>query len=847
MKKKGMRLVAMIEEIKSKEKSKEENKEEKYEIINFLPDLKVKHIGGKKFEIEENEDYIKIPYADGIDDLTVIVGENGVGKTRLVNDILSQSEEKLFIYRLGKDKYIYLQHTDKDDRRRTGEQNFVNNNELELTFSSKIGRKKYNATGSDFKELQIVKFSNSIEKEGGTILLDLSKDVSTTKLLERNKHRTVVLEDMKNQISFIKELMEKETDLEKLFNSHPILRPIISNKQIVIAFRNTIQEVNFNQEWKFLAQRQLSYFKNRRARFIQYFFDILIYIVISNKKRKINDHEYNQELFNLFVKQTHREVPSYYYGQEIVRSLLKNSREEQGRELEKRLQAGDSKAKEFWDKVVTYNSFFEHTPHGKEMISNYESGSTKQKNRLGNAIKTDKVFEELRAIEGINAKVIEHLVSLYKSTDLIDTTNDIDQFSKIQQLLGILSKIEGENYILKNTEYKNIIDRFMGEIIFSWDGLSSGELALLNLFGRLFSIKKGLKANNILLLLDEVDLGLHPEWQRRWISVALPIIKEIFKGKHIQIIMTTHSPIMLSDIYADNVIMLRKDTNGNRIIVENQGMEKNQVTTFGQNIHDLYRDSFFLDSTRGEYAKEQIQETTKVLYELELWQDEESRIFDIYKGKCKERYKELFASDTDDLDKKIDEEAFEVWFSHRSQIEKDIENIKKISNEEEYANLFYEKYYKTKDQGKFTDLFKERFNDDKQIIEKLKSGEIIFPEFNRTNYKDEYKTQYREKYIKLRDDILNNSFIREKIQKSSSDDRFKQILKYRIDAIGEQLIKRKLLSMWDKIWFSETVPEISSGNSELLQQIREVFATNKQVLLKVSEIEELINSHNGEE
>lgn len=119
MKKMGMRLVAMIE-----------SKDEKYEVINFLPDIKVKHTGGKNFKIEEKEDYIKIPYAEGIDDLTVIVGENGVGKTRLVNDILSQSEEKLFIYRLGKDKYLYLQHTDKDDRRRTGEQNFVNNNKV---------------------------------------------------------------------------------------------------------------------------------------------------------------------------------------------------------------------------------------------------------------------------------------------------------------------------------------------------------------------------------------------------------------------------------------------------------------------------------------------------------------------------------------------------------------------------------------------------------------------------------------------------------------------------------------------------------------------------------------------
>ena len=102
MKKRGMRLVAMIEKIKSKD----ENKEEKYGVINFLPDIKVKHIGGKEFKIEENEGYIKIPYAEGIDDLTVIVGENGVGKTRLVNDILSMPADKVFVfYDVDNDRY----------------------------------------------------------------------------------------------------------------------------------------------------------------------------------------------------------------------------------------------------------------------------------------------------------------------------------------------------------------------------------------------------------------------------------------------------------------------------------------------------------------------------------------------------------------------------------------------------------------------------------------------------------------------------------------------------------------------------------------------------------------------
>ncbi|HFR3976990.1 TPA: hypothetical protein ACHVI3_001113, partial [Streptococcus suis] len=100
------------------------------------------------------------------------------------------------------------------------------------------------------------------------------------------------------------------------------------------------------------------------------------------------------------------------------------------------------------------------------------------------------------------------------------------------------------------------------------------------------------------------------------------------------------------------------------------------------------------------------------------------------------------------------------------------------------------------------------------------------------------------------DDILNNSFIREKFQKSSSDDWFKQILKYRIDAIGEQLIKRKLLSMWDNIRFSENLSDSSlekSGMNGLFQKLKEASGNNKQILTIVSEIEELINSHNGEE
>ncbi|HFI2473310.1 TPA: AAA family ATPase [Streptococcus suis] len=899
MKKKGMRLVAMIE-----------SKDEKYEVINFLPDIKVKYTDEKEFKIEKNEGYIKIPYAEGIDDLTVIVGENGVGKTTLLNSISSLSEDRYFIFKnndkidpIHKGRFCYNNWHILNNE-------FTDNNEHQLILDG------HKTTMDDFEEenitdelsyldwmsqkTKIIKYSHSIETNRENVYGDYL-DLSTSDKLNKNKLSEVYYEDFHNQLKLV------------LSNSYGI-----KNIEELLQLSNKIFDISVNVEGLasltdlypyYLAKGIKGDLQAQLTALLKYYIiDCLFTEKIKNNSQTIredineiiSDEELVNKLFecvssdiNLGYKEGKNVIPNsltsefndlnktlqefeadfnaYKNGKEFGLNLHKDSDEfvmsVKGSEKEAfKTYIVENKTvelKELMTKILAFDKYLvSWEEYSNKKISDLLNEITDKQLRLWNK-EIVAVIEELLSDDGevrfTNDFIGEKTIKYHKKEIEYHAKDGYSIIDLDLELVELFFKIVHNelDLILDNTSISYSDDiglslkDILGIIRFSWKGMSSGEYALFNLFGRLYSIVEKVRGDEgVLLLLDEVDLGLHPEWQRRWISVALPIIKEIFKGKHIQIIMTTHSPIMLSDIYADNVIMLRKDTNGNRIIVENQGMEKNQVTTFGQNIHDLYRDSFFLESTRGEYAKEQIQETTKVLYELELWQDEDSRIRDIYKGKCKERYKELFASDTDDLDKKIDEEAFEVWFSHRSQIEKDIENIKKISNEEEYANLFYEKYYKTKDQGKFTDLFKERFNDDKQIIEKLKSGEIIFPEFNETNYKDEYKTQYREKYIKLRDDILNNSFIREKIQKSSSDDRFKQILKYRIDAIGEQLIKRKLLSMWDKIWFSENLSDSPSEKSEmngLFQQLKEASGNNKQILTIVSEIEKLINSHNGEE
>ena len=203
-----------------------------------------------------------------------------------------------------------------------------------------------------------------------------------------------------------------------------------------------------------------------------------------------------------------------------------------------------------------------------------------------------------------------------------DLTNfgTIDKYT--QNLQEIVIHLYNLPEITTNFDYLSSFVNCVSEIKISeilqcvklrWIGLSSGELGLLKSFTNLYSAKIALQKkmlpdvdkDNYLLLLDEVDLGLHPEWQRKWISRALPIIDKIFDDKHVQIIITSHSPIFLSDIYRENILFLEKDNEN----IHRKTIEK----TFGQNIYTLFKNSFFLNDVMGEYAFNTIRDTIEYL------------------------------------------------------------------------------------------------------------------------------------------------------------------------------------------------------------------------------------------
>lgn len=59
-----------------------------------------------------------------------------------------------------------------------------------------------------------------------------------------------------------------------------------------------------------------------------------------------------------------------------------------------------------------------------------------------------------------------------------------------------------------------------------------------------------------LIIIDEIDLHLHPKWQRR----IVPALRETFPN--CQFIITTHSPQVLSEVPAENIFSLYRDENG---------------------------------------------------------------------------------------------------------------------------------------------------------------------------------------------------------------------------------------------------------------------------------------------
>ena len=112
------------------------------------------------------------------------------------------------------------------------------------------------------------------------------------------------------------------------------------------------------------------------------------------------------------------------------------------------------------------------------------------------------------------------------------------------------------------------------------------------------SNKQRIAYKHINVVMEEIELYFHPELQRTYIKNLLEGIKQIQipNIRSIHISFVTHSPFILSDIPSRNILALK--------INSTDVMEKTHLSTFGANIHDILKDSFFLTKGAiGAYAE----------------------------------------------------------------------------------------------------------------------------------------------------------------------------------------------------------------------------------------------------
>ena len=133
----------------------------------------------------------------------------------------------------------------------------------------------------------------------------------------------------------------------------------------------------------------------------------------------------------------------------------------------------------------------------------------------------------------------------------------------------------------------------------------------------------------LFLVLDEIEICFHPEYQRTFISKFLALLKRtgIADRFGIYVLIVTHSPFVLSDIPQGNIMYLEE---GHQL-TDDEKRAKGITNPFCANINDIIHQSFFLNKGFvGEFAKQRVLSLVDYLCEKENrdeWTSEKAKSF----------------------------------------------------------------------------------------------------------------------------------------------------------------------------------------------------------------------------
>ncbi len=242
------------------------------------------------------------------------------------------------------------------------------------------------------------------------------------------------------------------------------------------------------------------------------------------------------------------------------------------------------------------------------------------------------VFSGNRQIKGDNIQALNEPTTfnpLYQSLDFVKDYNQENQLTINQLIANNISKsaIEKGRNEEKSKKFANVIKSIEQAIseITGWkvefdleteptnlitkvngkeldfdvlpDGLRSLISWIADLLGRVDLLKwqddMPIFEKNLILLLDEIEVHLHPAWQRR----VLPVVQKLFKNS--QIFVSTHSPFVVNSV--DDAWVYKLELENGKATASEPIKSENSYS-----ISQVLRDIFDIDEKFGKEVQDKL-------------------------------------------------------------------------------------------------------------------------------------------------------------------------------------------------------------------------------------------------
>ncbi|HDR4461383.1 TPA: AAA family ATPase [Bacillus cereus] len=555
-------------------------------------------------------------FSGAITNLNVIVGKNGVGKTTILNEIyelLHGSVKRERIVVIKKNKCIYVYFKDKEI-----EFNIQNAKSMFGDYSFRVQKNGF-YLNTNIDEHNKFDYNKEIYN-----LLYISEftDMSVNSKSFRNENNHAFnyspFSLIETPDSFLNYKNSIQNSFKKSISNFRIISKIhqisflLNNKNIFDFKSPSNIEISFNDFIYQLEERAKSNIYINKG-----YLQELIHNLLSRKRdlKLVFDAHLILSLYNLL------DISQYIFDEEKARIEnldLKNKDSSEINEIRQdavlRYNTGLKKllikfSKGISDVVNVYTEY-----ENLLRITNIESFYSDFDELSSNQYTSLNLINKLSQVVGPYIEIIFIIKNRGKRNSGLDINVDLIKAG------GFL-----QNYLLlrNHAEFNNEATLCMPSEIKYFSGdkefyFSSGQEQMIRLFNYIDISTKNVEKinskekNSFVILMDEPDNAFHPEMQKDFIKTLSDFLNH-YNQCTFHIILTTHSPIITSDLTKNHVVFLEKVDNSTLIrSVKNQ----EKPNTFAQNIYNLYKESFFInDGLMGSYADEILSKLYKQLGE----------------------------------------------------------------------------------------------------------------------------------------------------------------------------------------------------------------------------------------